>query len=100
MDKMTSEQFCYWLQGVLAAIGKDPHGINYEQMLIIRDHLDLVLTKAIPGELKDDTEDLIEKFLSIRRVQTWPTPTKPWNSFPVDYSSQFDITCTYDNNTQ
>lgn len=43
---MTSEQFCYWLQGFMEVTGAQ--SINQEETLIIRDHLKLVFEKETP----------------------------------------------------
>jgi hypothetical protein len=40
---MTPENFCYWLQGLLE-IG-DPSMLDAKQVLIIKDHLNLVFKK-------------------------------------------------------
>ncbi len=40
---MTPENFCYWLQGLLE-VG-DPSTLDAQQVLIIKDHLNLVFKK-------------------------------------------------------
>lgn len=45
---MTSENFCYWLQGYLEI--EDPSNINEGKLQIIKDHLSLVFTKVTPAK--------------------------------------------------
>lgn len=43
---MTPEQFVYWLRGFVEISGSKE--LTKEQMQIVQDHLDLVLTKVTP----------------------------------------------------
>lgn len=45
-QKMTPEQFAYWLQGYMEVCGKYP---DDKQWQIIRDHLSEVFTKVTPS---------------------------------------------------
>ena len=44
---MTSDQFVYWLQGFLEVSGASE--MNEQQLRIVRDHLELVLSKRTPA---------------------------------------------------
>jgi hypothetical protein len=44
---MKSENFIYWLQGFLE-LSKDNIGLTPEQVRVIKDHVELVLTKSVP----------------------------------------------------
>lgn len=43
---MSTDQFCYWLQGFNELVGKNP---TEEQWRIIQDHLNLVFNKVTPN---------------------------------------------------
>ncbi len=45
-EKLTPEQFVYWLQGFIET--SNPKSINKEQTKIIKDHLNLVFNKVTP----------------------------------------------------
>ena len=47
--KMTSEQFVYWLQGLMEI--ENPHTLNEIQTQIIKDHLKLVFDKVTPDRV-------------------------------------------------
>lgn len=51
---MTSENFCYWLQGYLELTSQD--NLTAEQIQIINDHLALVLDKQTPQRKKTVAE--------------------------------------------
>ncbi len=46
-NKMTPEQFAYWLKGFYEL--NEPETINEKQTQIIKDHLDLVFGKVTPN---------------------------------------------------
>jgi hypothetical protein len=54
-NKMTPEQFTYWLKGFYEL--NEPESINEKQTLIIKDHLDLVFGKVTPNR-SDNTNDM------------------------------------------
>jgi hypothetical protein len=85
---MTPENFCYWLQGLLE-IG-DPSELNMTQVLIIKDHLNLVFKKetktlTVKPKLSDFLQD---KNIFHERFKVKSTPTisdylSPWASPPT-----------------
>jgi len=44
---MTSQEFCYWLQGYFEVSGNET--LTPEQVKIVKDHLKLVFTKVTPS---------------------------------------------------
>lgn len=45
---MTPENFCYWLRGYIELADRDA-SLSPNQIKIINDHLDLVMTKVTPA---------------------------------------------------
>ncbi len=43
---MTSDQFCYWLQGYFELNGESPYGLNKQRTDMVREHLALVFNKV------------------------------------------------------
>jgi hypothetical protein len=60
---MTPENFCYWLQGLLEIGG--PSMLDAKQVLIIKDHLNLVFKKETKIEVtlkEDNSSSVLEYF--------------------------------------
>lgn len=55
---MTPENFCYWLRGYIELTGGDAT-MTPNQVKIVKDHLDLVMTKVTP-EVKDSGTPIID----------------------------------------
>ena len=51
-NKMTPEQFAYWLKGFYEL--NEPETINEKQTQIIKDHLDLLFGKVTPNRSDDN----------------------------------------------
>lgn len=92
---MTTEQFCYWVQGFLEI--QDPKNITEEQVKIIKDHLNLVFTKLTPPykitkitfpettpPLEPTTTPWIVPY-DDKTVPLWPT----WKPYEIICSSKF-----------
>lgn len=47
-NKMTPEQFCYWLQGFNEIRDKEQVGLSEKEWDIVRDHLQEVFKKVTP----------------------------------------------------
>lgn len=61
---MTTEQFCYWLQGYFEINDVSPDKIDYlshTQVQVIKDHLKLVFNKATPDRLEEQQDCLFPK---------------------------------------
>ena len=48
-NKMTPEQFCYWLQGFNEIRDKEQVGLSEKEWDIVRDHLQEVFRKVTPN---------------------------------------------------
>jgi hypothetical protein len=73
--KMTPEQFVYWLQGFLEVSGASE--MNEQQLRIVRDHLELVLSKRTPAYVQHAQPAPIAKWETVSGFQgTYPTGPK------------------------
>ena len=68
---MTPEQFVFWLQGFLEVSGVSE--INEQQLRIVRDHLELVLSKRTPAYVQ---------YTQPVPVPTWETVSGPTSVYP------------------
>jgi hypothetical protein len=92
---MTPENFCYWLQGLLE-IG-DPSMLDAKQVLIIKDHLNLVFKKetttiknpTISEWLLSDSPVLDKFKITQDRIDVG----KPLPDYLRPWSSPLTITC-------
>lgn len=84
---MDSTNFCYWLQGALELARVD--GLDYTQVQIIQDHLDLVFNKVTPSREVVKTNLEIIKQLG----DNPPTPFTFPKPYIGDYPSLTQVTC-------
>lgn len=78
---MTSEQFCYWLQGFFEISNGDVKGIAPEKAQIIQDHLDLVFNKVTPDRKGIEISE-IENF-KYKKGKNPPIPE--YSPVPISY---------------
>lgn len=85
---MTPENFCYWLQGLLE-IG-DPSTLDAQQVLIIKDHLNLVFKKetktlTVKPKLSDFLQDknIFDERFKVKSTPTISDYLRPWTSPPT-----------------
>jgi len=72
---MTPEQFVYWLQGFLEVSGASE--MNEQQLRIVRDHLELVLSKRTPAYVQHTQPVPAPKWETVSGFQgTYPTGPK------------------------
>lgn len=75
---MTAENFVYWLQGFLEIKGEDGKKdiqLSTEQVEIIKDHINLVLTKVTKSVTKDTWGDTLGELQeSIKKPGTYFKP--------------------------
>jgi len=71
-DKMTPEQFCYWLQGMLEG-NPNLTKLSKDQTQIIKDHLETVFTKVTPTRtrLVEGSETDIESLRKSLEKNKW-----------------------------
>lgn len=72
---MKQEAFIYWLQGMLEGNPKNKEGLTAEQVAIIQQHLNLVLTKVTIPPLTDYSP------LMNPDIKFTPVPQYPQNPF-------------------
>jgi len=69
---MTPEQFVYWLQGFLEVSGA--REMSEQQLRIVRDHLELVLSKRTPAYVQHTQPAPVPKWETVSGFQgTYPT---------------------------
>ena len=72
---MTPEQFVFWLQGFLEVSGA--REMNEQQLRIVRDHLELVLSKRTPAYVQHAQPAPVPKWETVSGFQgTYPTGPK------------------------
>lgn len=71
---MTTEQFCYWMQGFFEI--SNPKELNAKQVQIIKDHLNLVFNKQTPD--RNQEEDDILSTLKKKPQNSWQDELRPF----------------------
>ena len=86
---MTSRDFCYWLQGHLE-IG-NPKVITESELLVIKNHLNMVFVHEIDPSHSDDFE--IQKKLSAIHNKLNTSEVDPSKNNPPGFNSEKVMRC-------
>lgn len=81
---MTPQDFCYWLKGYVEL--SETNSLTDNQVLVIKDHLDLVFKKVTPDRTEKTTvvdDSSVDNFL--KRVTDLKQPYSP-NIWPQPYN--------------
>lgn len=94
---MNTQDFCYWLQGYFELSGVD-EGLFKEQVLVIKEHLQLVFKKETVKTVPDLTDEKLQD-LKDRLYGAGKYSLKPWpeNMRGEDYltkSKPIEIVCS------
>lgn len=86
-EKMTPENFCYWLQGYIeiSRANNQPIVITDKEVKVIEDHLSLVLTKVTPNRSTISGIELTHGYpLQHRNDGKWEKVNKNGDIFPLN----------------
>jgi len=92
---MDSLQFIFWLQGFFEI--SNPKELTSDQIQVIRDHLQLVLTKVTPNR----TLEPFPNFPGIDLTPPYGLPNVPYSPFiiPNPLTPPYTVECSSSNST-
>lgn len=82
-NKMTPEQFCYWLQGFNEIRDKEQVGLSEKEWDIVRDHLQEVFSKVTPNYVTTTGTDYFKKDGGFIVPQSPTCPTDPFQQVTI-----------------